>query len=320
MENGVTGEGEDGHEEVSNHRADRTSYNSSRDRGGYRPHRFSIFSCLGQNGEYEESIGTSDEEHSENHVDRSDSRDSSETSSVHQDQGEGLEGTGAEVAVGEGDLNVGVLSEELNTFLEADKAVSSNTQDSLGNLIASSPSLDVFAVVLEEESDELADSNAESTEGNRAKMLGEEPFDRGQNGGLDQGVTLGLEEPDAGGACNNELATSNDKGVHPEESEDLVEENVSGLAVPLNFSYEWESFTGLRLSNRENPQHGNEPGNNPHDEDNHGHKRLKEDSKVRLCEVNCSFENGNTKSEGLETAAEDAKDNSAESPSGIGTV
>lgn len=67
-------------------------------------------------------------------------------------------------------------------------------------------------------------------------MLGEEPLDRGKNGGLDEGVTLSLEEPDASGAGDNELAAPDNESVHPEESEDLVEEDVSGLVVPLDFS------------------------------------------------------------------------------------
>merc|ERR1712166_1672685 len=54
-------------------------------------------------------------------------------------------------------------------------------------------------------------------------------------------VGFSLEEPDAGGARNNELATSDDEGVHPEESEYLVEEDVSGSLVPLDFSHELEA-------------------------------------------------------------------------------
>jgi hypothetical protein len=67
-------------------------------------------------------------------------------------------------------------------------------------------------------------------------MFGQYPLDGGEDGGLNDSVRLNLEEPDAGGAGNHELAAANNEGVHPEESENLIEEDISGLVVPLNFS------------------------------------------------------------------------------------
>lgn len=67
-------------------------------------------------------------------------------------------------------------------------------------------------------------------------MFGQYPLDGGEDGGLNDSVRLNLEEPDAGGAGNHELAAANNEGVHPEESENLIEEDISGLVVPPNFS------------------------------------------------------------------------------------
>lgn len=47
---------------------------------------------------------------------------------------------------------------------------------------------------------------------------------------------------------------------------------------------------------------------------------MNENSKVSLCESNSSFENSDAKSERLETAAENAEDNTADTPSGVSSV
>lgn len=259
LEDSVRREGEDGHEHVGDHGSNGTTAYGSGDRGGY----LERIRALGDHQEAVEATEATNEEHSEDHVDRSDGAHCTETSSVHEDQTESLHGTGAEPGVGQGHLDVGVLSQELNALLEAPEAVASNTEDDLDDLVLSGPSLNVLSVVLEQESDHLADGNQQSTEGDRAQMLGQHPLDGGKHGGLDQGVGFNLEEPDAGGASNNELATSDDEGVHPEESEYLVEEDVSGSLVPLDFSHELEAFTRLRLSYREDPEDSSDPGSNP---------------------------------------------------------
>jgi hypothetical protein len=67
-------------------------------------------------------------------------------------------------------------------------------------------------------------------------MFSYNPFDGGEDGGLNDSVRLNLEEPDAGSAGNHELAAANNEGIHPEESENLIEEDISSLVVPFNFS------------------------------------------------------------------------------------
>jgi len=64
-----------------------------------------------------ESVESSNEHASKDHVDRADSTDSSEASGIHQDQAESLEGRDTEVRVGKCNLDVSVLGKELNTFL-----------------------------------------------------------------------------------------------------------------------------------------------------------------------------------------------------------
>jgi len=90
-------------------------------------------------------------------------------------------------------------------------------------------------------------------------MVSHEPLNRFHDRSFNEGVTLSLEEPDASGTGNYELAASNNERVHPEESEYLVEENVSSFVFPLNFGKEWVSFTSFRSSNREYPEDLHEP-------------------------------------------------------------
>jgi hypothetical protein len=90
-------------------------------------------------------------------------------------------------------------------------------------------------------------------------MVSHEPLNRFHDRSFNKGVTLSLEEPDASGTGNYELAASNNERVHPEESEYLVEENVSSFVFPLNFCKEWVSFTSFGSSYREYPEDLHEP-------------------------------------------------------------
>ena len=57
--------------------------------------------------------------------------------------------------------------------------------------------------------------------------------------------------PEACGTSNNELGNTNNEGVDPEETEDIVEECVSGECRPLNFGKEWIIITLFRCSRGE---------------------------------------------------------------------
>lgn len=135
-------------------------------------------------------------------------------------------------------------------------------------------------------------------------MLGQHPLDGGKHGGLNDSVRLHLEEPDAGSTSNHKLTAANDKGVHPEEAKHLIEEDVSGLVVPDNFSHEGELFSRGRSSNGHHPEDSDQPGHAPDDEEGQGDNGLDEDGQVSLGESNSSLENSDSKSEGLEAAAE----------------
>jgi len=137
-------------------------------------------------------------------------------------------------------------------------------------------------------------------------VLGQNPLDGGEYRGLNDSIRLHLEEPDAGSASNYKLAAANDKGVHPEESKHLIEEDVSGLVVPDNFSHEGELFSRGRSSNGHHPEDSDQPGQAPDDEEGQGDNRLDEDGQVSLGESNSGLENSDSKSEGLEAATEHA--------------
>ena len=77
---------------------------------------------------------------------------------VLDDEREGVPRRLAEPVVGEGDLNVGVLRDKLDALLEQPEQIARVAEQALdaGVLVGS---LDLFAVVLEEEAYELADGD-----------------------------------------------------------------------------------------------------------------------------------------------------------------
>jgi hypothetical protein len=88
----------------------------------------------------------------------------SETGNILQDKGESLPGGLAEEGVGEGDLDVGIVSNELDAFLEDPQQVTGDAEHDLHGKVLGHH-LNLSAVVIEDEAEHLADSNEERTEG-----------------------------------------------------------------------------------------------------------------------------------------------------------
>lgn len=80
-------------------------------------------------------------------------------------------------------------------------------------------------------------------------MLSHQPFD-GLGYWEADNITITSVVPNASGAGDDELAASNNEGVHPEEAEDLVEEHVAYFVFPFYFSDKLELFTGLGFTTR----------------------------------------------------------------------
>ena len=73
-------------------------------------------------------------------------------------------------------------------------------------------------------------------------------------------------------SCNNKLGASNDKGIHPEKTEQMINKYIPSLLSPFHGSHKLErSVSGLDISHREdiysceNPECNKCPNNSQED-------------------------------------------------------
>lgn len=76
-------------------------------------------------------------------------------------------------------------------------------------------------------------------------MVSESPFQGTRNSVSSLGVSADLEVPQTCRAANNELSHSDDEGVDPEKTKDVVQENPSSLDGPFDVGH--KSVIGMRF-------------------------------------------------------------------------
>jgi len=101
-------------------------------------------------------------------------------------------------------------------------------------------------VILKDYSDELNQSNQESTEGNRSKMVSEDPVETFAEGAFTVWVTGGSKVPESSRSRNDELSNTNNESIEPKVSEERVKENVSSLIAPYD---RWEHSIWFKSTN-----------------------------------------------------------------------
>jgi hypothetical protein len=74
-------------------------------------------------------------------------------------------------------LNVGILSNKLDAAIEACKEIRCAAEQNLDNLVVFVGCLNLLAIILENDANELNHCDDERTESNRAQMVSEDPFD-----------------------------------------------------------------------------------------------------------------------------------------------
>ena len=171
LEDRVQGEREDGEEGLD----DEDGHQNDQDGWSKGLSNHSVVSGeLGQADVSAEAVDTSDSADAEPVEDEADTAEPSETGDVLQDEGKSVPGGLAEEGVGEGNLDVGVLSDELDALLEEPQAVASDAEHELHASVLSR-GLNLSAVVLKHEADHLADSNEGGTESDRTHVVSESP-------------------------------------------------------------------------------------------------------------------------------------------------
>ena len=251
--------------------------------------------------------------------DEADSVQPSESSNVFNDESESVPCGLAEPVVGEGDLDVRVLRDKLDAFLEEIQKVAGVAEEALdaGVLVGS---LDLLSVVLEENADNLADGDETRTESNRAHVESESPVHATSNGTFTTGVGFTLEVPDACGGRNDELAHAHDECVDPEEHEDLVEGNVASLFIPLHLGKEFFAGSGRWLSDREDENGADKPDGKPNHADEVSAQRQEEDPEIVSDILSSGRVDSNTNLDGSPAAAYAAEEKTCDAPDADGSV
>lgn len=135
-------------------------------------------------------------------------------------------------------MDVGVLGNVLNAFLNAPEAVAGNAEAALDAFVVGVSFPDLSGVEFEDESNELANGNDARAECDGALMIDCEPPDGLADVSTASSVRLHGEIPNASGAGNHELLASVEEVGDPKESKNLQDKNVTGVVLPHNFSKE----------------------------------------------------------------------------------
>lgn len=67
---------------------------------------------------------------------------------------------------------------------------------------------------------------------------------------LSPSITIDFKVPDAGCSANDELAHTHDECIDPEEQENLVEDDVACILIPLHFCDKFVAGARLGITNR----------------------------------------------------------------------
>jgi len=121
----------------------------------------------------------------------------------------------AEILAGQSDLNIGVLSDELNAFFKAPEAIWCVAEKTLDNWIVLWGFLDILSIVLEDDSNELDYSYNATSKGDWSQMVSEDPLDTCEERAFTWGVTSEREVPNSACWGYDKLATTNDEGIYP---------------------------------------------------------------------------------------------------------
>ena len=80
-------------------------------------------------------------------------------------------------------------------------------------------------------------------------MVTERPFHAAADRAGTACITCNLEVPDARRCCDDELAGAHNERIDPEEHEELVDDYVARVLIPLHLGDEWVVFARCWFTN-----------------------------------------------------------------------
>jgi len=312
-QDGVSGKTIDTHEDSTN-----TVRKDEDDQSGEEG-RVDIIRVFVPSGDDEESTqgsDTTDEDFTESDKDTTDTGNNTESQRISEDEEEGVLGGNTEVFTSEGNLDISVLVQESNESFETSNVALEASKNVLDNL--SFLSLHLLSLILsvrEHDSDHLDDGDDQRTKSDGTKVVSEESIDTlsdGSGGALAGSLR---EVPEADGAGDDELGGSNDEGVEPEETEQVVDQqslevHVVGEADDMGRS----SGISFLFTRTDQVQGGNGPVNVEGNEDEAGEGREEEDRHGFSNVVRGSLHDGDGQSDSVEQAEDREEGQNTHSP------
>lgn len=316
-QDGVSGKTVDTHEDSTN-----TVSKDEDDQSGEegRVDIFRIFVPSGDDEESTQGSDTTNEDFTESDKDTTDTGNNTESEGVSEDEEEGVLGGDAEVFTGEGNLDISILVQESNESFETSNVTLEASKNILNNL--SFLSLHLLSLILEvreDDSDHLDDGDDQRTKGDGTKVISEESIDTLSDGS--GGALAGTlrEVPEADGAGDDELGGSNDEGVEPEETEQVVDQQSLEVHV-IRETDDMVRSVGVTFffTRTDQVQRGNGPVNVEGNEDEAGEGREEEDRHGLSNVVRGSLHDGDGQSDSVEQAEDREEGQNTHAPQDVG--
>lgn len=142
-----------------------------------------------------ETIGRGNECNSKHVEDKSNTIGCSKSKSILKNKNECVPSCSTEVLACDGDLNISILGNKLDEPLKAVKDVAGGEKKALDHGIFLVCLFDLFPVVLEDDSDELNESDQEGAESDGAEVVSEDPVEATHERAATVAVRGGAEVP-----------------------------------------------------------------------------------------------------------------------------
>jgi hypothetical protein len=313
-QNGVSGKSVNGHENGTN------TISSNKDKQSGEERRVDFFTIFVPFSDDEESAQGSDgtnKDFTEGDKDSTNTSNNTESNGVSVDEEEGVLGRDTEVFTSEGNLNVSVLVQESDESFEASNIALEAGKSVLDDFTFLA--LELLGLVLsigQHDSDQLDDGDDQRTKGNGTNVISHKSIDTLSDGARSALASSLREVPEADRAGDDELGGSEDEGVEPEETEQVVDQQSLQLGVVLEGDDVGAIGIGSSdfLTRTDQVQGGNGPVNVEANKDEAGEGREEEDRHGFSNVVRGGLHDGNGQSDSAEQAEDDDEGQSRDNP------
>lgn len=171
--------------------------------------------------------------------------------------------------------------------------------------------------IREHDSNHLDDSNDQRTESNGTKVISEKSIDTLSDSTSSRLTSTLREIPETDGAGDDELSGSEDEGVEPEETEQVIDQQSLELHVIREGDEGGSGVGGFLFTSTDQVQGGDGPVDVEGDEDEAGEGREEEDGHGLSNVVRGSLHDSDGQSDSVEQAEDGEESQNGDSPQAI---